>query len=376
MTDFALKSFDDLVSEQVTEIQSQLPNTLSFTPGSIPLALVEANAGVALWLEAQLSFLMAITRLTTSTGSYADSFVEQFGLTRLPAVAATGNVTFARFTPSQQAFVTVGRQVTTTTGNVSFTVIADTTNPDYNPSLEAYVIPAGISSVQAKVQCNTAGLSGNVVADAINVISSPISGVDTCSNALAFTNGEAQQSDAELRQYFIDYLNSLSKATLTALEFAVESVQEGLKYIIVENEAYDGTEQLGYFYIVVDDGSGSPSGDLLSAVYDAVDAVRGFTIQFDVFAPVTVAVNITATIVVDSNYTAATVESLCETALEDYIASISFGGTIDYFMLAKVILDASPGVTNITTLLLNGGTSDVTVAANEEFIAGTITVST
>ena len=55
-----------------------------------------------------------------------------FGLTRLPAVAATGQVTFSRFTNTLQAVVPFGSLVQTADGSQKFTVVTDATNSGYN----------------------------------------------------------------------------------------------------------------------------------------------------------------------------------------------------------------------------------------------------
>ena len=47
-----------------------------------------------------------------------------------------------------------------------------------------------------------------------------------------------------------------------------------MTYTLVENQTYAGATQYGYFYVVVDDGTGSPSSTLLSSVANAIDAVR------------------------------------------------------------------------------------------------------
>ncbi|MFX8028091.1 baseplate J/gp47 family protein, partial [Acinetobacter baumannii] len=105
---------------------------VDLTVGSVLRAIVEANAAVVVWLEGLLLQVLAITRAATSSGADLDSWVADFGVTRLPAVAATGIVTFSRFTTTQQVLVPVGATVQTADGTQQFTVTIDTTNPAYN----------------------------------------------------------------------------------------------------------------------------------------------------------------------------------------------------------------------------------------------------
>ncbi|MFX7996843.1 baseplate J/gp47 family protein, partial [Acinetobacter baumannii] len=91
-------------------------------------------------------------------------------------------------------------------------------------------------------------------------------------------------SDTALRTRFIAYVASLSKATKNAVGYAITSLKQGLVYSLVENQTYAGATQYGYFYVVVDDGTGSPSSTLLATVANAIDAVRPLTSTFGVFA--------------------------------------------------------------------------------------------
>src|SRR5579863_1597263 len=92
-----LKSREQLVNTEIAAIQGALPNTFQFPLGSVIRALVDADSTIAIWEESLIQFVNARCRLATSEGTDADSFVADFGLTRLPGVAASGLVTFASF---------------------------------------------------------------------------------------------------------------------------------------------------------------------------------------------------------------------------------------------------------------------------------------
>jgi len=67
------------------------------------------------------------------------------------------------------------------------------------------------------VLAEVAGSSGNVQANTITLISAAISGVDTVTNALAFTNGIDAETDAALRARFQNYINTRCQATAAAI---------------------------------------------------------------------------------------------------------------------------------------------------------------
>ncbi|HHW4679686.1 MAG TPA: baseplate J/gp47 family protein [Xylella sp.] len=52
-----------------------------------------------------------------------------YGLTRLPASAASGVVTFSHFTPTHQAVLPVGALVQTADGTQQYAVTVDATSP-------------------------------------------------------------------------------------------------------------------------------------------------------------------------------------------------------------------------------------------------------
>ncbi|MEF9481383.1 hypothetical protein [Ralstonia sp. 1B3] len=91
-----------LVRNQVAAIQGYAKVLVDLTVGSVLRAVVEANAAVTVWLQGLILQVLAITRAATSSGSDLDTWMADFGLTRLAAVPATGSVTFSRFTVTQQ----------------------------------------------------------------------------------------------------------------------------------------------------------------------------------------------------------------------------------------------------------------------------------
>jgi uncharacterized phage protein gp47/JayE len=377
------QSYSQLVQNQVAAAQAQSSSLLDFTAGSVLLSLIEANtSGVALWEQGLILQLLAVTRLATSVGSDVDSFVGDFGLTRLPAVASTGLVTFSRFTNTAQAVVLANAtpadstQVQTADGTQTFYVTIDTSNPDYNSALGGYIITAGTTSIQVPVQANTAGAASNVAAGAISVLTTTIPYVDTVTNETTFSNGLDQETDDALKARFVAYLASLARATKTAIGYAINSVQQGLTYSLTENENYNGDTSYGYFYVVVDDGTGAPSDQLLENVNAAIDAYRACTVMFGVFAPIVVTADIEMTITVAAGYTEDVIAADVVTAIETYINALGVGVSLPYTRLMQIAYDVSPGITQVTGVTINSGTADLDATNQDVIRSGTVTVNT
>lgn len=369
------KDFNTLVSDQVTSLQAGARVLLDYTVGSVIRSIVEANASVVLWVQSLLANLLQSMRASTAQGSDLDTWMADYGVTRLAASAASGQVTFSRFTNTQQAVVPIGTVVQTADGSQKFTVTTDATNGAYSAGLGGYVLTVGISSVNVPVVANTAGTLANVVIGGISSIAGSIVGVDTVTNANAFTNGSNAEADAALRTRFVAYVASLSKATKAAVAYAITSLQIGLSYTLVENFTYGGVAQGGYFYVVVDDGTGAPGSTLLTSVANAIDAVRPFTSTFGVFAPVVVNAAVAMTATIAAGYDTVATKALAVAALKAYINSLPLGQSLTYSRLAQVAYDASPGITNLTAILLNGGTADLAATSQQVIKWNSVTVS-
>lgn len=377
MASLNIKSFATLVSDQVTAIQAKSNTLLDFSIGSILRSFVEGSSGVVLWIQQLIVTLLVTIRASTSSGADLDTWFADFGFARNSASAATGQVTFARFTATSSALIPVGSQVTTADGTQTYNVIASTTNSFYDAAQNGYVIPSGISSATVPVQAATAGAAGNADIGTVTIIVGSIPGVDTVSNSSAFAGGADAESDDDARQRFQDWIASLSKSTKNAIGYAISQVQSGITYSLTENYDYNGDPHPGFFYAVVDDGSGNPSDDFIASVYNAVDIVRGFTVSFAVFKPSTISADVTLTLTLSTTDTAiiASVKTLVHDAIDNYISALGMGVILPYSKISQLAYGASSYVTNVSSITLNGGTSDLIATSKQVIRTGTITVN-
>lgn len=369
------KDFTTLVNDQVTAIQGATTALVDLTIGSILRSIVETNASVIIWLESLILQVLAITRASTSNGADLDTWVNDFGVTRIAAVTSSGNVVFTRFNTTGAGLVPLLAKVQTLDGTQQFQVIADVSNAAYSVGLGGYTLLATVATVTVKVQALTAAAASNVAASTIQTIVGSISGIDRVNNLVNFTNGADAETDATLRTRFVNYIANLSKATKNAIAYAVQAVQANLKYVLVENQTFAGIAQNGYFYVIVDDGTGSPSAALLTSIIAAVDAVRPACSFFGVFPPLLQTVNVALTVTVASNYAGTTVRTAVQTAITSYINSLTFGQTLPVSKVTQLAYDASPGVINVTGVTLNAAMIDITSTFQTLSKAGTVVVS-
>jgi hypothetical protein len=299
-----------------------------------------------------------------------------FGLTRLPATPSSGTVTFSRFTPTLGATVPLGTTVKTADGSVIFSIIEDATISIWQQASTAYVIPAGVASATLPVTCTTGGQVGNVLAGAITTIASSLPGIDQVTNANPFSNGVDAEADAPFRSRFQLYLAGLSSATLNAVQSAIANLQQGLNVCIIENAAANGTAQSGSFLIVVDDGSGYPSAALLAMVSSAVDAVRPIGTIFSVQAPQVLVVSVTAyATLTASGLASPTLLGTIQQNIAVYLDNLPIGAIASVTRVAQQAYLAGSEVENVSSVLLNGMSTDIMPLPTTVIKAGHIVVT-
>ncbi|GAN79835.1 baseplate J/gp47 family protein [Acidocella aminolytica] len=357
----SLQNFTSLVQGAAAAVQGACSTLLDLTVGSVLRAILEANAALGLWMQWLIVQVLAVSRLNTSTGSDVDSFIEQFGMSRLPAIASSGQLTFSRFTATGSAFVAVGDQARTA-GGAYFTVTADTSNPVYSAALAGYVVAAGTASITVPAVAAAAGAAGNVQAGAVNLLGNSISGIDTVTNAAAFTGGLDAESDTACIARFPLFLASLAGATVNAIKAAIAGVQQGLDYAISENVNTQGTAQLGNFVVTVDDGSGNPSAALLAEVSGAVNAERPVATSYSVQGPTVTSAAVTFSFDAPSTIKSSLIGPV-QTSVTNFINRLTIGQTLSLSRVSNIAYNASEYISNVTNVLINGVASDLTPSA-------------
>lgn len=357
--------FSSLVNGAVAAIQGKATALIDLAVGSVTLAVVEAAGSVAMWLQYVALVILASTRLSTSTGGDVDTWIGDFGLTRLPAGAASGPETFGRYTSNTGITVPVGATVRKGDATSDYTLVADTTNAAFSQALFAglggYTLPAGAAELTATVVCTVPGSGGNAIAGGVTLIGTSIAGLDYVTNATAFTNGFDAETDAAFKSRFALFIGSLSRGTLVAVEAAVDGVQQGLTFFVDVNRDEAARWRPGFFTVIVDDGSGHPPSALLSAVYTAVNGIKECCELFAVLPPTVVPATVSMALTVGPGATKAVVVTKVIAALSAYVDSLPISAVLPFSKLAALAYAVDPvNVTNVSSVTLNGSTADLT----------------
>lgn len=370
-----LLDFNALVQRFAAGARAATTTALDFTVGAVFRAIAEASAGLAIWLQWLILDVLRQTRAATSRGSELDTWVGDFGLTRLPAIGSVGQVSFSRNSAAISALVPVGAVVKTIDGAQSFAVALDLGNAAYDAALGGYLLASGTPSASLPVQALTAGAASNVQAGTIAVLASAIPAIDTVTNQLAFAGGMDAESDAALRARFALYVQGFSKATLAAIGSAIANVQQGLTYAVAQNVDTLGGYRPGNLVVTIDDGTGAPSSTLQSTVYAAIDAVRSAGETFSVHAPTVSAVAVSMTITAAPGYAKASLQGPVAAVVTAYLDGLGIGAPLLYGQVYRTAYDAAPGIATITGLTLNGAQADITVGVSGVIRAGSVAVN-
>lgn len=369
-----VKSFARLVQDQAATIQTKSSKLVAFAVGSLLRAVIEANASVALWLQGLVIYVLSLTRLSTSTGTDVDSWVNDWGISRLAATLASGQVTYSRFTPTNSAVVPVGAQVQTADGSQTFAVVADPSHSSWSADQNGYLLPAEVASITVPVQSVTGSTAANVIAGAINVMYTAITGVDYVSNALPFAGGANAESDASLKARFVAYIASLSKGTIPAIKYAVSSLQLGLECTIIENVTPDGVATPGFLWVTVDDGSGAPPQSTLDEAALAVGNTRAGGIMWGVFPPIVLPADIAIRLDTATGYDHQVVVATVADAVTKFVNTLPLGADLQFLRLAQVVQNASAGVSGLS-IIVNGTSLDITAEPQNVVKISTLTVT-
>lgn len=385
MATLPTQGFTTIVANTIAGIQGRASKLINFSTGSTLRAIVEGFAGTFLWFQGIVLKLLQATRLSTSSGVDVDTFVADFMPTvgvsngvqspRLGAESATGRLTFSRFTaapstvfiPAASAVTAAGvitnagpsnaAQAQSNDGSQAYVVMADPTNANYSASLGGFTLPADTVSISVAAQALLAGSAGNVAANTITVMTTPLAGMDTVTNVAAFNNGADFESDSALKTRFADYILGLARGDYYGLQSSIKGTEVTVQWTLTEMYNFDGSYRPGYFLVIADDGSGTPPASFLSLVTNAAFAVRPLGIQCSVLPPTiltaTVSMQISTAVGYDHNQVVAQVAA----TVADNINAMGLGNPLPYSILAAWAYSVA-GVTSVQAVLLNGQSGD------------------
>lgn len=306
-------------------------------------------------------------------GEFLDLHGETVNLPRKAAVKATGTVTF---TGTPGTLIPTGTQIETVQ-----------VDPDADPvAFEVTVggtIPGG-GSVDVIVEAVDEGVAANVAVGTITILLTPINGVASITNPTATSGGAEIESDELYRQrILLEY--AAPRGAGTAADYVRWSIAYPDVGFATVQPLWAGA---GTVRVIVTDQQNNPSS---TAVVNGLQAVLDPVPQqgqglAPVGALVTVAtatsltVTVSAVLTLRAGYTldgtggTIAVRQAIIDEIKDYIDSLPPGGTVIREHVTAQFFNVD-GVYDVSTVLLNGATSNVTVTALQVPRTGTVTLT-
>lgn len=393
-----IRSFQDIKTLFITEVQNNRPDLTDTEEGSILDAMASA-ASLAVSEVARLTveefgktFFDSANgpEVTGGPDDLETLAVDHFGDTfaRPAAVKATGTVTFSR--------------ASTAAGDVDIdagTVV--TTEKNSDGIAQRYVTLADVTmtttSISADIEADLAGSDGNVGIGTVVLIETPLTDSSVgVTNAAAVAGGSDEETDAEYRETIKDSILALKGAVASAIEAAaktasgvvyasaVETEKPVIEYDIATNaiKAAAIFFRIPYAVVYVADEDGNGSSLLEAAARVKIDEVRALGVFIDVASATATALNWTLDIVLNitgPNYAALSSDTeLIRDSMDQYIKDIAIGTGFDVSDATAAMLAIwGPSGTNDITSSISTSipAADVAGSTGVKLIPGTLIAS-
>jgi len=290
--------------------------------------------------------------------SVKNAIFYSFDFHYLEPTPATATLTFTRLDEND----------TTIPINIPAGTVVATEEGIYFTTLSDCVIPIGETSTTVTAQSQLTGSNMNVLENTINIVVTPdLQSSITVTNPEPATGGTDQETDEEIKERFGEYIKSLAKGTLSALEYGAKTVQGVLNATAVDH-------YLGIVDLYVWDTNGELSDTLKSQVEAEIENWRAGGIQVKVHAPNRKTVSVTLKVQVsDLNYV--DTNSLSQKIIESVKAitsEIKLGKSLNISEIISTAMSVSPYIVDVK---VTQPTEDVTAETYEVIIISDVTIS-
>lgn len=181
----------DVSGQIITALRVTAPD-MDTSAGSVARKMIDAFSSAVADASVDTHLLTYQYDIYSHTGADLDAFVQLFGMSRFPAIAATGTLTFTRGTATDVVAAPVGTQVSDDGGDV----IAQTLVPA--------IFDVGASVVTVPCQATVPGPEGNAAANSLTQLLTPVAEVTSVTNLTALTGGANQETDSQLQTRWVN----------------------------------------------------------------------------------------------------------------------------------------------------------------------------
>jgi len=347
-------------------MMENLPPDIDDTENGFPWDFTKPTAlEKAEMLEFHLVETLKIMFPMWAYDEWLDYHAKGRGITRKPANAASGEL------------LITGIPGTTIPAGFKFAAPATADSPaiEYQTT-EKYTIGED-GTVRVQVTAVEPGIKGNVPANTVTLMMTPIKGITSVNNETAITGGTEVESDDELRNRIME-IDAASEASFVGSDgdykrWAEEVPGVGTALVMPE-WAGPGTVK-----VVVIDANGQPANQaIITAVYNNImspddrlqrKAPIGATVTVE--APTAKEINYSFTLELKAGENQETVLERFKAQLRTYYVEAKKEGVVRYNRVSSILTNTE-GVKDFTGLTMNGGTVNIVLEEDEYPVTGTI----
>ncbi|EPR12505.1 baseplate J/gp47 family protein [Ruminiclostridium papyrosolvens] len=336
--------YEDLTAESIkSDLIGRLSTDIQVNEGSYTNDMISAVAYEIWKVYQSLDALIPIAFVDSTSGEYIDKRCSEYGIIRKAGTSAKAKL---NFTGTDGTLIPAGTVFLTADG-LQF------------ETDETVTITAGVATVNTTAVEIGEGYNVDVGTITQKLIS--LSGLSTVTNEKA-TGGTDPETDTALVKRLNDYLQSPATSGNVAHYKQWALSVNGVGAVKV-HPLWDGP---GTVKVLIVDNEKKPVDlTILNNCAEYIESNRPIGATVTVESAQELSVNITATIIIDSSTTLDIVKAEFEANLKVYLKDLSFEKyTIVYNRIVYMLLDIS-GVTDYTSLTINGGTANITIAENQ-----------
>ncbi len=370
---FQIRDFASIAAGMINYMRATQEKITDFNVGSVARTLVEAPA-VELDELYQQMFIGLREAIPVSV-------YNSFGFGALPAEAGSGAARFSCLVAAPaNVLIPAGTAIRAPSGTYKYATLIDAT------------LLAGQTHVDVMVYCEVAGSITNALANTLTEMVSPISGIDSVTNPIAFTNGREAETETERKIRFQGYIASLPRGTSSAVAYGAKQASlkdvngliiEDVHFVkIVEPYLTDVLQPIGLALCYIHNGGGGTSSSLVTEAQKIIDGYRladgtpvpgwkAAGVVVNVIAAGEVLVNVTAVVTVSGYSDAATTRTAVSDAIQAYLRGVDIGVTISPSEIIATAMKVT-GVTKITLTLPSG---DVTALSSQKIMPGVVSLT-
>ncbi|MGE5627837.1 MAG: baseplate J/gp47 family protein [Solirubrobacterales bacterium] len=306
----------------------------------------------SLMLDEAVKMVFAQLAVENGYSDYIDLRCAEQGLSRKTATTATGTIK-----------VTGIAGYTLPAGALVSTVLGLTYKTDAALTL---VDTTGYVNITA----NESGSGYNAAIGDICKMPVAYEGITSITNEEAIVNGYDIETDEEL---YNRYLTKIQKSATSgnAKEYEDWALSITGCGAAKAHPLWNGNGTVKV--VVANSNKAAADSTLVNAIAAYIETVRPIGATVTIASVVEVAINISMTLQYDTAYTLDDVKTNIQNAVKDYLYSVALNTTtISYNKILAIIMDAD-GVNDISNLLINSGTSSITINDGQVAVIGTVT---